>query len=101
MNTLLSSKYQYLHSINSPSDLKKVPLNELHIVCNEIREFLIDTITQTGGHLGSGLGSVELITALHYVYNTPTDKLVFDTGHQSYPHKVITGRRDLMHTIRK
>lgn len=101
MNTLLSSKYQYLHSINSPSDLKKVPINELHIVCNEIREFLIDTITQTGGHLGSGLGSVELITALHYVYNTPTDKLVFDTGHQSYPHKVITGRRDLMHTIRK
>ena len=101
MNTLDYSKYKYLQKINSPDDLKEVPLNQLHIVCDEVREFLIDTITQTGGHFGSGLGSVELIVALHYVYDTPTDKLIFDTGHQGYPHKVLTERRDLMHTIRK
>ncbi len=101
MNTLDSSKFKYLQKINNPNDLKKIPLNQLHIVCDEVREFLIDTITQTGGHFGSGLGSVELIVALHYVYDTPTDKLIFDTGHQGYPHKVLTERRDLMHTIRK
>lgn len=94
-------EYNYLTKINSPADLRKIPLNELKIVCEEIRDYMIDVVSQTGGHLGAGLGVVELTVALHYVFNTPYDKLVWDTGHQAYPHKIITGRRDLMPTIRQ
>lgn len=94
-------KYKYLMNIDSPKDLRKVPLAELPNVCDEVREFMIDTITKTGGHFGAGLGVVELTVALHYVYNTPLDKIIYDTGHQGYPHKILTGRRDLLHTIRK
>lgn len=93
--------YKYLMDINSPADLRKLPATELGIVSNEVREFLIDTITKVGGHFGAGLGVVELSVALHYVFNTPTDKIIFDTGHQAYPHKILTGRRDLLHTIRQ
>lgn len=88
-------------NINSPADLRKLPANELTTVSDEVREFLIDTITKVGGHFGAGLGVVELTVALHYVFNTPTDKIIFDTGHQAYPHKILTGRRNLLHTIRK
>ncbi len=95
------SDYKYLNRIETPGDLRKVPLNSLQNVCDDVRQFLIDTITQTGGHFGAGLGVVELTVALHYVYNTPTDKIVFDTGHQGYPHKILTGRKELLHTIRK
>jgi len=92
---------KYLDEINFPSDLRKLPISALPQVSDEVREFVIDTITKTGGHFGAGLGVVELTTALHYVFNTPKDKIVFDTGHQGYPHKVLTGRKDKLHTIRQ
>jgi 1-deoxy-D-xylulose-5-phosphate synthase len=94
-------EYKYLYQINSPADLRKLNVAELRTVCTEIREFMVDTISKVGGHLGAGLGAVELTVALHYVFNTPVDKLVWDTGHQAYPHKIITGRRDVFHTIRQ
>jgi 1-deoxy-D-xylulose-5-phosphate synthase len=94
-------EYKYLNKINSPADLRKLSVSELKNVSDEVREFIIDTISKTGGHLGAGLGTVELAVVLHYVFNTPDDKLVWDVGHQAYPHKVLTGRRDLLHTIRQ
>ncbi len=94
-------EYKYLNKIDSPADLKKIPVTELKIVCDEIRDYMIDVVSQTGGHLGAGLGAVELTIALHYVFNTPIDKLVWDTGHQAYPHKIITGRREALKTIRQ
>ncbi len=93
--------YQFLYDINNPEDLKKLSVKDLPIVCDEVRDFIINTISQTGGHLGAGLGVVELTVALHYAYKTPEDKIIFDVGHQGYPHKVLTGRRDLLHTIRQ
>ena len=94
-------EYKYLYSINSPEDLRKLTVNELRSLAEEIREFLIDTVSKVGGHLGSSLGSVELTLALHYVFNTPQDRVVWDVGHQGYIHKIITGRRDLFQTIRQ
>lgn len=93
--------YKFLDQIDSPEDLRKVPEANIRQVADEVREFLIDTITKVGGHFGAGLGTVELTTALHYVYNTPHDKIVFDTGHQAYPHKILTGRKHQLHTIRQ
>jgi 1-deoxy-D-xylulose-5-phosphate synthase len=95
------SNYKYLLNIDSPDDLKKLPKSALPEVCDEVREFVVDTISKIGGHFGAGLGMVELSVALHYVFNTPKDKIVIDTGHQAYPHKILTGRRDLLHTIRQ
>lgn len=95
------SKYKYLFSINSPSDFREMEVSDLKILCSEIREFMVDVISQIGGHFGGGLGTVELTVALHKVFNTPEDAIVWDTGHQAYPHKIITGRRDQLHTIRK
>jgi 1-deoxy-D-xylulose-5-phosphate synthase len=94
-------QYKYLPSINSPTDLRRLPEAALLDVCTEVREFMVDTITQVGGHFGAGLGTVELTVALHYVFNTPQDKIVLDTGHQGYPHKILTGRRDTLKTIRR
>ena len=88
-------------NIDSPEDLRKLPETELRGVSDEVREYLVDTITKVGGHFGAGLGTVELTVALHYVFNTPHDKIVIDTGHQAYPHKILTGRRDQLHTIRQ
>ncbi|MFH1049645.1 MAG: 1-deoxy-D-xylulose-5-phosphate synthase [bacterium] len=96
-----NSKYKYLLDINSPTDLKKLNPKELPIVCEELRDYIIDTISKTGGHFGAGLGVVELTVALHYIYDTPKDRIIFDVGHQGYPHKVLTGRRELLHTIRQ
>lgn len=90
-----------LHQINLPADLRKLDKSQLRNVCNEVREFLVDSVSKTGGHLGAGLGAVELTVALHYAFNTPKDKLVWDTGHQAYPHKILTGRKDRLHTIRQ
>ncbi len=93
--------YEYLSLIDSPADLRKLSVAELKPVCKDLREFLIDEISKIGGHLGAGLGTVELAVALHYAFNTPADKLVWDVGHQAYPHKILTGRRDRFHTIRQ
>ena len=90
-----------LKHINVPADLRRLSRNELSALAAELREFVLQTVSQTGGHLGSNLGTVELTVALHYVFNTPQDKLVWDVGHQTYPHKVLTGRRDRMHTLRQ
>ena len=93
-------KYNLLEKINSPCDLKKLKWNELDELCSEIRKFLVENVTKTGGHLASNLGVVELTIALHLVYDMPQDKLVWDVGHQSYVHKILTGRRDRFSTIR-
>ncbi len=90
-----------LDKINYPSDLRKLKKNQLEQVSNELRTELIDVVSETGGHLGAGLGVVELTVALHYIFNTPKDKLVWDVGHQCYPHKIITGRKDKIRTLRK
>ncbi|MBI1977582.1 MAG: 1-deoxy-D-xylulose-5-phosphate synthase [Candidatus Omnitrophica bacterium] len=94
-------KYQYIPKINSPRDLKKVSVSELPKVCEEYRTFLIESVSKTGGHLGASLGGVELNVALHYVLNSPRDKICWDVGHQAYVHKMITGRRDKMNTLRQ
>ena len=94
-------KFPLLKSINSPADLKKIPRNQLKSVCSELREFIITKIEKSGGHLASTLGVVELSVALHYLYDSPNDKLVWDVGHQAYAHKILTGRRDELDTIRQ
>jgi 1-deoxy-D-xylulose-5-phosphate synthase len=86
--------------INSPKDLKQLPEEKLPLLCKEIRDFLIEETSQNPGHLGSSLGAVELAVAIHYVFDTPYDKLIWDVGHQAYAHKILTGRRDLFHTNR-
>jgi 1-deoxy-D-xylulose-5-phosphate synthase len=96
-----TTKPSFLQGINSPADLRKLTEEQLPNVAGELRAFLLDSVSQSGGHLAAGLGTVELTIALHYVFNTPDDKLVWDVGHQAYPHKILTGRRDGMHTIRK
>ena len=90
-----------LKTIDTPSDLKKLPREKLHQVCDELRQYIIDVVSVHGGHFGASLGVVELTTALHYVYNTPYDQLVWDVGHQAYGHKILTGRRDNFVTNRK
>jgi 1-deoxy-D-xylulose-5-phosphate synthase len=90
-----------LHQIDSPADLRRLPRTDLPALAKELREFVLQTVSQTGGHLGSNLGTVELTIALHYVFETPHDRIVWDVGHQTYPHKVLTGRRDRMHTLRQ
>jgi len=88
-------------TLDAPSDLRQCSVDQLQQVCDETRQFLIDTVAKIGGHLAAGLGTVELTTALHYVFNTPDDRIVWDIGHQAYPHKILTGRRDQLHTIRQ
>ena len=95
------TKYQILFKVNSPKDIKNFDIVELRTLCSEIREYMVDVISGIGGHFGGGLGTVELTVALHKVFNTPVDQIVWDTGHQAYPHKIITGRRDQLPTIRQ
>lgn len=90
----------YLENVNSPKDIKKLDNDQLETLCEEIREFMVDTVSNTGGHLASNLGVVELTVALHKVFNSPTDQIVFDVGHQCYTHKILTGRKDNFHTLR-
>jgi len=93
--------YPLLETINSPQDLRKLPRAELTTLAQELRQFLLNSVARTGGHLSSNLGTVELTVALHYVFNTPDDRLVWDVGHQTYPHKILTGRRGRMPTLRQ
>ena len=90
-----------LDSVNFPADLKKIPKEKLPQFCDEVRIFLIETISKTGGHFGSNLGVVELTVALHYIFDAPQDSLIWDVGHQAYSHKILTGRKNKLHTIRK
>ena len=93
--------YPFLQHIDTPKDLRAYPVSDLRAICTDVREYLIDTVSQIGGHFGAGLGVVELTVALHYALNTPKDKLVWDVGHQAYPHKILTGRKERLHTIRQ
>lgn len=100
MNFPLPISFPLLESINEPADLRKLPREQLKAVATELRAYLLDSVSKTGGHLSSNLGTVELTVALHYVFNTPEDRLVWDVGHQTYPHKILTGRRERMDTLR-
>jgi 1-deoxy-D-xylulose-5-phosphate synthase len=93
-------KFPLLSRMESPADLRRLPPGQLHALATELREFLIQSVSTRGGHFAAGLGTVELTIALHYVFNTPHDRLVWDVGHQAYPHKVLTGRRSRLHTIK-
>src|SRR5208337_595601 len=93
--------YPLLSKINTPDQLRQLSENELPELAKELREFLLHALNICGGHLAAGLGTVELAIALHYIFNTPDDRLVWDVGHQAYPHKILTGRRDLLHTIKQ
>ncbi|MCB1587017.1 MAG: 1-deoxy-D-xylulose-5-phosphate synthase, partial [Xanthomonadales bacterium] len=95
------SSYTLLDRVNTPSDLRQLPESQLKQFSDELREFLIDSVSNSGGHFGSGLGTVELTVALHYVFDTPHDRIVWDVGHQAYPHKILTGRKDRIETIKK
>src|SRR5215472_5676499 len=94
-------QYRYLPAIDSPADLKKVARAELPLVADELRDYIVSVISQVGGHLASSLGAVELTIALHYTFDTPRYRLVWDVGHQAYGHKILTGRRDRFPTIRQ
>src|SRR6201986_254209 len=95
------SKTPLLDEVHSPADLRKLPKRQLRAFADELRTGLIGIVSVTGGHFGAGLGVVELTVALHYVFNTPDDRIVWDVGHQAYPHKILTGRRDGIRTLRQ
>ena len=99
--TTLDERYPLLSKISSPADLRALPVESLGEVCHELRQYLINTVATRGGHFAAGLGTVELTVALHYVFETPEDRLVWDVGHQAYPHKVLTGRRDRLDTVKQ
>src|SRR5690606_20708346 len=90
-----------LQTINDPADIRQLSRPQLKQLADELRTFVLESVAQTGGHLSSNLGTVELTIALHCVYNTPEDRIVWDVGHQTYPHKILTGRRDQMHSLRQ
>ena len=95
------SMYELLKTINDPADLRKLDRKALGQLADELRAYVLDSVSKTGGHLSSNLGTVELSVALHYVFNTPEDRIVWDVGHQTYPHKILTGRRERMPTLRQ
>jgi len=97
----LNGNYPLLNRINSPADLRRMPESQLEALSAELRNFLVESVSRSTGHFAAGLGTIELTIALHYIYNTPEDRLVWDVGHQAYPHKILTGRRDRILTIRK
>ena len=94
-------KYKFLDQINFPDDLRNYKVNDLKSIAKELRHKTIDAVSKTGGHLGAGLGVIELTLALHYIFETPKDKLIWDVGHQAYPHKIITGRKQQIETLRQ
>ena len=97
----MTQDYKFLKNINFPADLRKLPESNLQELSDEVRKEMIDAVSETGGHLGAGLGVVELTVALHYVFDTPNDKLIWDVGHQTYPHKILTGRKSKIKTLRQ
>ena len=97
----MKKNFEFLDRINFPSDLKKIPESKLQEVAEEVRQEIINAVSVTGGHLGASLGVVELTVALHFIFNTPKDKLIWDVGHQCYPHKILTGRKDKIRTLRQ
>ena len=97
----MKKKYQYLDKVNFPADIKNLSNSQLKILADEVRTEMIDAVSETGGHLGAGLGVVELTVALHHIFDAPNDKIIWDVGHQSYPHKILTGRKDKIRTLRK
>ena len=101
MKNLEIADYAVLPRVNDPADIRKLTLAELNRLARDIREYIISTVAVSGGHLASSLGTVELTLALHYVFDTPSDKLIWDVGHQSYAHKIITGRKDRFQTLRR
>jgi 1-deoxy-D-xylulose-5-phosphate synthase len=96
-----ASRYPLLARIDSPADLRRLPEDQIEAVATELRDYLIESVGRSGGHFGAGLGVVELTVALHYAYDTPLDRIVWDVGHQCYPHKILTGRRDRIHTVKQ
>ncbi|MGQ0799478.1 MAG: 1-deoxy-D-xylulose-5-phosphate synthase [Pseudomarimonas sp.] len=96
-----SERFPLLAQIDSPADLRRIDESRLDAVAGELRDYLIDSVGRSGGHFGAGLGVIELTVALHYLFDTPTDRLVWDVGHQCYPHKILTGRRDRIHTVKQ
>ena len=97
----MSKNYKFLNDIKFPADIRKLSQSELKVLAQEVRDELIDAVSETGGPLGAGGGGVELTVVLHYIFNTPNDKLIWDVGHQAYPHKILTGRKDRIRTLRK
>jgi len=98
---LPDKEFSILDSINSPADLKELGPDDLIQLSRELREFIIDIVSSNPGHFGASLGVVELTIALHYVFNTPEDRIIWDVGHQAYGHKILTGRKEIFHTNRK
>ncbi|QIL20221.1 1-deoxy-D-xylulose-5-phosphate synthase [Thermomonas sp. HDW16] len=96
-----ATRYPLLSKIDSPAELRQLPESDVRAVADELRAYLIESVGKSGGHFGAGLGVVELTTVLHYLYNTPDDRIVWDVGHQCYPHKILTGRRDQIHTVKQ
>ena len=96
----MATRYSLLHTIDTPMDLRRLPESKLAPLAAELRAFVLDSVSKSGGHFAAGLGTVELTIALHYIFNTPEDRIVWDVGHQAYPHKILTGRRERMDTIR-
>ena len=96
-----ATRYPLLSKIDSPADLRRLPESDVRAAADELRAYLIESVGKSGGHFGAGLGVVELTTVLHYLYDTPDDRIVWDVGHQSYPHKILTGRRDGIHTVKQ
>src|SRR5258708_25113295 len=90
-----------LQNINSPADLRRLAPEDLQTVADDIRQYILETMSRVGGHTGASLGAVELAVALHYAFDTPRDRLVWDVGHQAYAHKILTGRRDLLPTVKQ
>ena len=101
MKPIEIADYEVLSAVNDPADIRRLTLPELNRLAQDIRTFIIQTVAASGGHLASSLGTVELTLALHYVFNTPDDRLIWDVGHQSYAHKIVTGRKDRFATLRK
>ncbi len=98
---MTAERYPHLSKISVPADLRQFSDSQLPVIADELRAYLIETVSSVGGHFGAGLGVIELTVALHYLYNTPDDRIVWDVGHQCYPHKILTGRRDTIHTVKK